>query len=266
MSSEFSQIATRYRETSLVQQSAAETLFRVLAISDSDDVLDVGCGTGNLTQKIRATTTGRVVGIDPAPGMIERASREHGVGIEFAIASAEEMSFHEAFDIIFCNSAFQWVHDADKAATRFAQALRPGGRLGIQAPACSDYCPNFLAAVAAVAADRDLAPIFAHFTSPWCFFEDAGEYAAVLARQGLRVPFAEIQTVTSTHTPSQVFDIFASGAIAGYLDPSCYGCAIDERYRTGFQQRVREQFRQQAGADGQVCLVFRRIFLVAVKA
>jgi trans-aconitate methyltransferase len=265
MSTEFSRIAKRYRETSLVQQGAAETLFGVLAISDSEAVLDVGCGTGNLTRKIRTMTAGRVVGIDPAPGMIERAVRDHGAGIEFAVTSAEEMSFHEEFDIIFCNSAFQWVRDPDKAAAGFARALRPGGRAGIQAPARSDYCPNFLAAVDAVAADPNLGPIFAHFRSPWCFFEDAGDYSALLVRQGLRVPFAEIQTVTSTHEPSQVFDVFASGAIAGYLDPSCYACAIDEDYRTRFQETVREQFQQQAGTDGQVRLVFRRVFLVAVK-
>jgi trans-aconitate 2-methyltransferase len=59
MPNEFSEIAKRYRETSLVQQSAAETLFRLLAIGGSEDVLDVGCGTGNLTKKIRVATSGQ---------------------------------------------------------------------------------------------------------------------------------------------------------------------------------------------------------------
>jgi hypothetical protein len=111
-----------------------------------------------------------------------------------------------------------------------------------------------------------LGPTFAHFKSPWCFFQGAGEYSALFVRHGFQVPFAEIQTADSSHTPSQTFDIFASGAIAGYLDPSCYRCPIDERYMTGFRQTVREQFERQAGADGLVRLVFRRIFLVAVRA
>ncbi len=265
MPNEFSEIAKRYRETSLVQQSAAETLFRLLAIGSSEDVLDVGCGTGNLTKKIRLSTSGKVVGIDPAEGMIERAAREHGDGVDFVVSSAETMSFHEEFDTIFCNSAFQWVRDADKAVAGFARALRAGGRVGVQAPACSDYCPNFLSAIEAVDAEPSLGPTFAHFKSPWLFLQNAGEYSTLFVRHGFQVPFAEIQTVDSTYTPCQTFEIFASGAIAGYLDPSRYGCPIDERYRTEFRQTVREQFERQAGADGLVRLVFRRIFLVAVR-
>ena len=265
MPNQFSEIAKRYRETSLVQQSAAETLFRLLAIGGAEDVLDVGCGTGNLTKKIRVATSGRVVGIDPARGMIERAACEHGDGIDFAVSSAEALSFHKEFDAIFCNSAFQWVSNPDKAVARFAGALRAGGRVGIQAPARSDYCPNFLSAIEAVAADPCLGPTFAQFKSPWCFFQDASEYSALFVPHGFQVPFAEIQTVDSTHTPAQTFDIFASGAIAGYLDPSCYGCPIDEPYRAGFRQTVRKQFDRQAGADGLVRLVFRRIFLIAVR-
>jgi trans-aconitate methyltransferase len=198
--------------------------------------------------------------------MIDRAAREHGEGIAFVVLSVEAMSFREEFDTIFCNSAFQWVRNPDKAVAGFAGALRAGGRVGMQAPARADYCPNFLSAVDAVAADPSLGPTFSRFQSPWCFFQDASDYAALFVRHGFQVPFAEIQTVDSTHTPSQTFDIFASGAIAGYLDPACYGCPIDERYRTGFRHTVRAQFERQAGADGLVRLVFRRIFLVAVKA
>jgi trans-aconitate methyltransferase len=266
MPNEFSEIAKRYQETSLVQQSAAETLFHLLTIGSSEDVLDVGCGAGNLTKKIRGATSARVVGIDPADGMIERAAREHGEGIDFAVLSAEAMAFHEEFDIIFCNSTFQWVRSADKAVAGFASALRAGGRVGIQAPARSDYCPNFLSAIEAVAADPSLGPTFAHFQSPWCFFQDASEYSALFVRHGFQVPFAEIQTVNSIYTPLQTFDIFASGAIAGYLDPSCYRCPIDERYMTGFRRTVRDQFERQAGSDGLVRLVFHRIFLLAVRA
>ena len=132
-------------------------------------------------------TSGRVVGIDPAEGMIERAAREHGDdGIDFAVSSAEAMPFHQEFDTIFCNSAFQWVRNADKAVAGFAGALRAGGRVGIQAPARSDYCPNFLSAIEAIAADVSLGPTFTRFKSPWCFFQDASEYRRCLSAMGFR--------------------------------------------------------------------------------
>jgi len=67
----FSKIAARYEDHSLVQRSAAELLLNLLEIEESDDALDMGCGTGNLTEKIREMTGGRVVGVDPSEGMIK---------------------------------------------------------------------------------------------------------------------------------------------------------------------------------------------------
>jgi SAM-dependent methyltransferase len=76
--SDFSQIAGKYEKTSLVQNSASDELFYLLGIKESDDVLDLGCGTGHLTKRIREMTKGNVVGIDSSQGMIEEARRNYG--------------------------------------------------------------------------------------------------------------------------------------------------------------------------------------------
>ena len=71
---DFTDISSRYERDSLIQKSAADKLVCLLDIRRDDDVLDLGCGTGSLTRKIRAVTDGRVVGVDPSAGMIREAA------------------------------------------------------------------------------------------------------------------------------------------------------------------------------------------------
>ncbi len=81
---DFSGIATKYEHYSFLQKSAADVLLEFLEIGDNDDVLDLGCGVGNLTRKIRGLTRGRVVGIDPSKGMIKEAKeKSKGLDITF---------------------------------------------------------------------------------------------------------------------------------------------------------------------------------------
>ncbi|MCL7414535.1 MAG: methyltransferase domain-containing protein [ANME-2 cluster archaeon] len=109
---EFSNIAAIYEHFSLVQRSAAETLLKLLDIHDSDDVLDLGCGTGNLTAKIWTLTNGNIMGIDPSVGMINEAiGSNKGLDIDFEMKSAEEMDHKDSLEVIFCNSAFQWFKE-----------------------------------------------------------------------------------------------------------------------------------------------------------
>jgi ubiquinone/menaquinone biosynthesis C-methylase UbiE len=61
---DFSKITAKYEDFSLVQKSAAEKLLNLLEIGNTDDVLDLGCGVGNLTREIRKTIKGKVFGID----------------------------------------------------------------------------------------------------------------------------------------------------------------------------------------------------------
>jgi ubiquinone/menaquinone biosynthesis C-methylase UbiE len=124
--------------TELVEKakSAAETLFKLLSIGNNDNVLDLGCGVGNLTRKIREMTKGEVVGVDPSRGMIREAiSGSRSLNITFEVRSAEELEYENRFDVIFCNSAFQWFRYPQRAIERCYDAMRKNARIGIQAPA-----------------------------------------------------------------------------------------------------------------------------------
>lgn len=261
----FNRISSRYDRTSVIQLSASEMLVKLLAPRRGERILDVGCGSGKITAVLAKIAGAKhVIGIDPSPGMID-AARKTYPGIEFRVQAAADMVYEDAFDAVFCNSAFQWFPGPAEAVKRFYAALKRGGRAGIQAPATAAYCPEFIRAVEAVASDPDAGKTFAHFRSPWCFLETAEDYAAMFEGAGFAVTHAAIDEVPMTYIAAKAYEVFASGAIAGYLGAGCYDVPIGEDYAARFESLVRGSFAKLADAEGSVTLHFRRIYLTAEK-
>ena len=211
--SEFDDIARRYEKDSVVQRAASEVLFDLLRIGLHEDVLDLGCATGHLTEHIGQMTEGRVLGVDPSPEMIAEAVANHGTDrVQFSVSAAAGLSAQAEFDVIFCNSAFQWFRNERQALESCYRALRTGGRMAIQAPGSAEYCPNFLAALEQVDGDSETSAWFAHFHSPWLFLDSAEEYKALFESVGFPVPFSRIDVTHTRNTPTEVMSVFDSGA------------------------------------------------------
>ncbi len=263
---DFSSISSAYKDKSLVQASASGRLIELLAIAADADILDVGCGAGNVTATLRDLTSGRVVGVDQSEGMIRQARNSYGdQGIEFLQQADRALTFADQFDVVFCNSAFQWFREPLETLRRFNRALRVSGRVGIQAPACKNYCPNFLAAIDHCCRVAELAELFAAFQSPWFFLDSADEYGALLKQAGFTVRFCRLETVAQKMASAKVFDVFNSGAAAGYLNQDYFSRPLPAGFAEQVLQRIEESFRQQSDDEGNVDLVFKRIYAVAEK-
>ena len=263
---DFSTISGKYKEKSLVQTPAGQQLINLLSIPTESDILDVGCGAGNVTLELQKTTTGRVVGIDSSLGMIREARAFcDGQGIEFYNMADNEMSFDDEFDIVFCNSAFQWFTDPLTTLGCFWKALRHSGKVGIQAPAKKRYSPNFVDAVEYACELEEIGEMFKFFRSPWFFYDSAEEYRALFEQAGFTVEHCEIETVHQQMTIEKVFDVFNSGAAAGYLNQEYFSKELPEGFSRKVLERIRESFKRQADPNGQVDLVFNRIYSVARK-
>jgi SAM-dependent methyltransferase len=87
-------------------------------------ILDVGCGDGTLTEKIRERGA-NVVGIDNSLSMIGAARAR---GLDARLMDAAQLKFSEAFDAVFSNATLHWVLDKERAARAIWFALKPGGR------------------------------------------------------------------------------------------------------------------------------------------
>lgn len=106
-------------------------------VAPGEHVLDVGCGTGEVTMRAKARTgpTGSVVGIDPAPEMIAVARQKAlraGVDVDYRVATAEALPFAAAtFDVVVSSLMMHHLPEdlKPRALAEIRRVLKPGGRL-----------------------------------------------------------------------------------------------------------------------------------------
>ncbi len=113
--------------------ASANYICDLAEIGLGDHVLDLGTGTGLgvRTAAKRAGPSGRVVGLDLSPGLIEVARRHtHDDWCEYVVGDAEELPFAPGtFDVVFTYCAVAHFPRLDVALEQMKRVLRPGGRV-----------------------------------------------------------------------------------------------------------------------------------------
>lgn len=112
------------RNGAFVHQLAGGVL-ELLAAQPSERILDLGCGDGQLTQRIAAAGAA-VTGVDASADMA-RVARSAGITVDEA--NAEALPYADAsFDAVFSNAALHWVRNQDAMLAEVHRVLKPGGR------------------------------------------------------------------------------------------------------------------------------------------
>jgi demethylmenaquinone methyltransferase / 2-methoxy-6-polyprenyl-1,4-benzoquinol methylase len=94
---------------------------------DGGHVLDVATGTGLVAAEL-VERGFRVTGLDQSPGMLARARRRFGDGVELVEASAEALPFDDAsFDHLTVTYLVRYVEDPGRTLAELARVVRPGG-------------------------------------------------------------------------------------------------------------------------------------------
>jgi trans-aconitate methyltransferase len=88
-------------------------------------ILDLGCGDGQLMQRIAASRA-TVAGVDSSREMVA-AARQRGAIAD--VGNAEALPYApETFDAVFSNAVLHWVRDQDAMLEQVKRVLKPGGR------------------------------------------------------------------------------------------------------------------------------------------
>ncbi len=110
-----------------------DDLVRLVHVREGMRVVDLGCGTGELTKRLAdMLPTADVLGIDSSAEMLDRARSVVAPGLRFEQARIEDIG--PGWDLIFSHAALQWVDDHTTLIPHLFDLLNPGGQIVVQQP------------------------------------------------------------------------------------------------------------------------------------
>ena len=161
-----------------------EDLLNLLRPKRGEKILDLGCGTGYLTNLV-AESVADVTGIDSSEEMIKLAKQNYPK-IKFELKDAADFHFTEKFDAVFSNAVLHWVLQKEDAVARVYDNLIKGGRFILEMGG-KDNVKRVIGVLRKTLAEngykRNSEMIM------W-YFPSVGEYSSLLEKYGFRVAYA----------------------------------------------------------------------------
>jgi trans-aconitate 2-methyltransferase len=110
-------------------------------------VVDLGCGTGELTRELHETLAAdETVGIDNSETMLLKGGHFENEMLRFERGDIEAFVSDRPYDLVFSNAAFHWVPNHEQLFVRLTNFLSVNGQLAVQMPANDDHASHRIAA------------------------------------------------------------------------------------------------------------------------
>ncbi len=229
-------------------------LIDLLAPKEGELILDLGCGSGQLTSKI-SESGAKTIGIDSSEEMI-KASQELFPDLDFYHMNAVSFTFERRFDAIFSNAVLHWVKDQELATTNMFKHLNEGGRLVVEFGGFG----NVGTIVNAIRSSLNSRGFHKNAGLERWYFPTISEYTSLLEEVGFEVVFAQLYdrpTLLESKNKGieDWIEMFGSHFFLG----------IDPKEKAAILSEVQNNVRSKCFKDGQWYADYRRIRVVALK-
>jgi len=234
----------------------AVDLLQRVAVVNPAEVVDLGCGTGNVTALLRARwPAARVTGVDASTSMLERA-RASDSSVDWRQADVATWSSPAPVDVLFSNATLHWIDDHAALFPRLMAQVARGGALAVQMPRNFGE-PSHTSIYEVVREggwrDRLEKLIRPEPTKP-------PEYYWDLLRPHVSALDVWETVYTQALTGEHPVAEFVKGS---WLKPFLDALHAEERpvFENAYRARLARAYRQRA--DGTTLFPFRRLFIVA---
>ena len=156
-----------------------------------EDAIDVGCGTGRVTELLlRNLPDGTVLAVDASEDMVEAARRRFAGDPRVRVERRDvlRLEVEERVDVIFSTATFHWIMDHERLFNHLARLLKPGGRLVAQCGGTGNIART-LAVTGRVMGEDRFRDAFAGWEEGWNFADPEATKARLEA-----AGFEEIET------------------------------------------------------------------------